>query len=198
MAIVPPSQDSNQPRVLPKVFADVPSAAEIAAAQQEVAQARGGRRSMSLLVVLLLGMLIAAGAGAVYLQQQNAAFPPQIDKLTEEKAELEESLADAQAQIDEIRAANADAIEEYTVIAARLERNDGIRDEIRKALESKKGAANLYRPPLGSDDGDTPLDRPRWPDVQANAIDALKAETAELEQIKARIDGWTPPVKGIR
>ncbi|MEO0603640.1 MAG: hypothetical protein AAF211_19530, partial [Myxococcota bacterium] len=70
MSFVPDPNQNAGPRILPKVFSDVPSANELADARADAAAARSSRNMLLLVVVLLLGMLIAAGGALVYFESQ--------------------------------------------------------------------------------------------------------------------------------
>jgi hypothetical protein len=84
-----PTDSTLGPRIGPKIFADVPSAAELASAQAQVAGARRGRSIFLLITVLLLGALAAAVA-FVFIdrdasQRKIGELTAANGKLTEEK-----------------------------------------------------------------------------------------------------------------
>ncbi|MEN0065696.1 MAG: hypothetical protein AAGA48_26395 [Myxococcota bacterium] len=184
---------SPGPRVLPKVFSDVPSAAELVTAQQRVSAANSSRNMLGLIVVLLLGMLIAAGVALVYFESQARELPNTITELEEKIKELEQDIKVRDADIADLEQSAKDAIEEYTIIDQRLKKNDELRSKIRETLEKKPSAAKVRRPALGTDDSHTALEDPVWLQLRANAEERLGEETKELEEIAKEVEAYRPP-----
>ncbi|MBX2801894.1 MAG: hypothetical protein KTR31_29715 [Myxococcales bacterium] len=191
-SLVPQSSD-HRPRVLPKVFADVPSAAELQHSESELRQARSRSNRMGVFVFLLMGMLIAAIGAGGFLYTQTQDLPKEIEALKEEKKELEATIAERDQALDELQQAADEAIEEYTVIDKRLVKNDEIREAIRKALEEKPGAAKVRKPALGTADSHTAFEDAAWLEIRANAEERLSQETTELEEIQKAVADWKPP-----
>lgn len=202
MAIVPPSQDNLQPRVLPKVFADVPSTAEIMAAKQEAekarqeaAAARAGGRGSSLLVVLLLGMLIAGGIGGYFLytdlsgQLETERTALETFKKTEHKdalagkAAAEEQLGTLQSQLSTFQA-------DFQAILDGRARNDKLRDDIKTAAEAKgTRAQKLANAEVVRIDS--------WSQNRTDALSQLDAEKDALEGILKGIESIKAPQRTI-
>jgi len=183
MSFVP---DTNPgPRVLPKVFADVPSANELAEAKTEAAAARSSRNLLLLVVVLLLGMLITVGGFAFYLQTQAV----EIEKTATERVEeaetaLEETqaeLADVQEDFDSYKAEATALFEQYELISKRRNRNEERREEIEKVFEDNKNARNI-RLLRNRTYADT-LESPEWNKLRVQVEEELLQEQKRLEEI---------------
>lgn len=194
MSFVP---DPNPgPRVLPKVFADVPSANELADARAEVAAARSGRNLLLLVVVLLVGMLSAAGVGLYYFEGQTRTLPLEISRLEEEKAALVKQVAELNDEIDDVAQSAEDAIAEYSIIDQRLKKNEELRAKISAVIEKKPSAIKVRKPALGTDDSHTAYEDHAWLPLRAQAEEKLGEETKELEQILADVEAYKPPRRG--
>ncbi len=70
MATLVPADDQSR-RVVPRVFHDVPTQADLQDAEDKLSSVRKNRNSLAVVVVLLFGMLLAAGA-FLYLQMTSA------------------------------------------------------------------------------------------------------------------------------
>lgn len=196
MALVP---SDNSPRVLPKVFADVPSAAELQSAKADAQAARRSRGSLMMVTVLLLGALVAAGAGLVYFANQAQALPVQVAELEDQITELKGTITEREATIaerdqamEDLKKAHTAELDKYATLNGRLERGEELRAEIGALLESKPGAAKLYRPPLGAENGNTAYDAPVWLRLRDEAEKALLAENEALTEIKDKVTAWKP------
>jgi hypothetical protein len=91
------SSDLPGPRIGPKVFADVPSAAEMAGKEAEAASARRGRSMMLIISVLLFGALLATVGFAVMTANANTAERTAWDK---EKKEMTDKVASMTTELE--------------------------------------------------------------------------------------------------
>ncbi len=181
------------PRILPKVFSDVPSANELADAKAEVAAARSSRNMLLLVVVLLLGMLIAAGAALVYFESQTRELPAKIEELQKDKAELEEELLAADKEIEEINERFDEELLEYSDLDSLISKNDELREKIAKVLEDKPTARSEYKPALGSEKDTSPFKIRGWLQLKDAAKQGLVDETKKLEEILDTVEDHRPP-----
>lgn len=192
MSLVPESQDPG-PRVLPKVFADVPSAAELARAHVDLAAARAGRTRATIFSVLLLGMLIATVGGLVYLQMETQDLPATIERMTTEKKELTDSLANLEESVEALKAQHEEDLEEYRVVSERIERNASLRADIEQLLKEREWA----RKKLTAAERSTAFESSVWLTQKAAAEAALKAETEALQAIAEKVKNTPKPQSGI-
>jgi len=190
MSFVPDT--SPGPRVLPKVFADVPSANELAEAKAEVAAARSSRNMLMLVVVLLLGMLIAAGVGLFYFEGQTRELPNRITELEEERAAAVAELEEMKSESEDLVKQYEEAFTPFLTLRELLAENDELRANAKEALKAKPKAAGLWKPPLGTEDSHTAFDDRSWPELKVSAEERLQAENKELKEITQKIQGWRP------
>lgn len=196
MSFAPDPNDNVGRRVLPRVFADVPSAAEVNQAKVDLQAAKSTRNLLGLVVVLLLGMLIAAGAGLVYFEGQARVLEEDVAKLEKESKDAAEKSAAELALVTEQRDGLATELRSYQVIIETRATNDKLREDIRTVLEKKPGAAKVRKPTLGTDASRTAFEDPSWPLLRERAEQELAAETLELEKIKKEVTAWRPRVTG--
>jgi hypothetical protein len=189
-----PDADNLRPRIVPKVFADVPSASELALARSQTAAARSSRNVLVVVSVLLVGMLIASAAGLVYFEGQARELPAQITDRDEQITKLQKDAADSAAALTAQRKAHEEAIAQYTVIDQRLKKTDELRASIRAVLQEKPGAAAVRKPALGSPNSPISLESSVWLELRNKAEEGLAAEATELEKLEADVKAWKPPV----
>jgi uncharacterized protein HemX len=87
MTSIVTADDQPRRRIAPKVFADVPSQAELQAV-------RKNRNALIVWVILLLLLLIAGGAGAAWFSLNNDLHGSQVDSLTVQMREREQERND--------------------------------------------------------------------------------------------------------
>lgn len=86
MALLNMDDASSSPRVLPKVFADVPSTAELRAAEEAAARAKRRASALTIITVLVAGALVAVTAFLMIT-------------LTNQSSEINKVLADADKKV---------------------------------------------------------------------------------------------------
>lgn len=190
------SEDRNSPRIMPKVFSDVPSQAEI-----ENAKAQSARLLAT--TIFLGGLLVAAALVSLFLLFDNsrlraepAGLKAQLEKstgaakalevqlTTEQKRHAEEMLA-VQRERDEISQA-------YFDVESRRREAEEVRGRIAALLtDSKKGAENdpRVRRMLAAYLGQT-----KWEQISRAAIPQLEAEIKALETGEKAVKNWVRPV----
>ncbi len=161
------SSDQGARRVSPKVFHDVPSAAELASV-------RKNRNQLAVWIVLLFGMLIAAIAGLVWmglmLQQQEDTGRAELASNVEETTKIRQDWDRIASLVQPMT--NAD-----TLAAGDLERpvNELVRErsDVLEALQDVRG-----------EDADTPslgnLDRV--------ISEIITEQTQEIETLSSQVD----------
>ncbi len=190
------SEDRNSPRIMPKVFSDVPSQAEIENAKSQSAR-------LLATTIFLGGLLVAAALVSIFLLFDNsrlraepAGLKAQLEKsggaakaleaqlATEQKRHAEEMLA-VQRERDEVSQA-------YFEVETRRREAQEVRDRIAALLtDSKKGAENdpRVRRVLAAY-----LGQPKWEQVSRAAIPQLEAEIKALETGEKAVKSWVRPV----
>ena len=174
MAIV--SSDGNR-RIGPKVFADVPSAVELASV-------RRSRGQMFVLAILLLGLLIATAFGAYLLWGQVASAAPERQALTQQ-------VTDLTAERDALRLQLAEEYDEYSVINERRARVAELRSQIAAVIDQHSAAANnLPRNSAYLSLRDT---NGSWGASKLQAENALTEEINSLTAELAAVRRYRPP-----
>lgn len=199
MAFVPDPPQNSGPRILPKVFSDVPSANELANAKAEVAAARSSRNMLLLVVVLLLGMLIAAGAALVYFESQTRELPDRIEDLIEDNKALQEELDASVAEYKTLEEQYKEDMSEYSELDRLIKKNDEIRAEIETELEKEERAVNVLKdrrgrgPTLGAKDDTSAYTQKSWLQLRDQSKQSLIDESKELEEILEKVKDYRPP-----
>lgn len=181
-------QDANlPPRIVPKVFADVPSA-------QELAAARSGRTGLVVGLVLLIGLLIPTAAAVVYFEGQTRELGAQIDESEKVIRERDDKIKAMGEEADKLKADVATVteekrlvVEEYGLIDSRYKKTKELRAEIEKLLATpeKAGAAKLAaKVPAYA--------RSKWPDAKVASEENLGGEVAALEGLLKAVQDWRP------
>jgi cell division protein FtsL len=172
-----PADDTLRVRVGPKVFADVPSAAELA-------DARKGRGQMAVWLVLLLGMLISTAAFLVF----------QLMTAGTVKADLEKQVEDAQEEVTRTKADYARLegrlaeLGEYERIDALSNQAAALRADIAKMLADPARADLRTRIPARDwRVYDTPF--PSWKD---DVEGRLNTHVTELQAFANRVESMGP------
>lgn len=173
MAIV--TSDGSR-RIGPKVFADVPSAAEVSAV-------RRSRNWLAILLILIIGALALCVAGLLYFSQQAQAVPQmQIDHA--------KVIAEKDNQIATLRTELGKYGEFSNVVRLRTEADEH-RTAIANALRTKPGAVGETRNSYFQRDR-------RWPVLLDDMQRGLTAEiegdgrVRGLAETRRRVDAWQP------
>jgi Tfp pilus assembly protein PilN len=178
------------------VFADVPTAAELASAQSEAAAARNeiaaakrGRSAMLLFVVLLLGALVATGAFAFI---DRGATQGKMTALTEANEQ-------AKKDVERLETANKALTAElgpYQAIANQERQVAQLQQKIR-AKTDQPVYAGLKLTPVERAllDGTTPwtvtaLNANSW---KGRVDESLSRQIAQLTELQTKVDAFTPP-----
>lgn len=190
MSLVSP--DTNlAPRVVPKVFADVPSAHELAAAQS-------GRTGLLVGLVLSIGLLLATAGGAALFWTQYQASTSELNDL---KVQVEKTKADHDKAIADLNGKLADAANARN--KAEQELNDFVgvfkyikdtsaevetlRTDIATALAKHEGKADKLA-------NKVPYTKPStWPLNKAKAESDLELEVKALREIKTAVESYKAP-----
>ena len=197
-----PTDGTLGPRIGPKVFADVPSAAELASAQAAVAGARRGRSVFLLLTVLLLGALAAAIA-FVFIDRDAAQTKIQElttanGKLTDEK---NQAVQKAEADVKRLQGENASltsAIGPYRTIANQESQVNQLREQIRaKTDQPAYSAFRMTAAERRALDGSAV-----WPAVALSGVswkervqENLGQQLTQLEALEARVENFSSAVE---
>lgn len=132
MVLVPSDDRPRVPRVGPKVFADVPSTAE-------VTKLKRSRGAFFVALVFLLGLLVAVGGFAAYLWQQQQQHDEQI-------ADIEKERNDAEAEVEKWQADYRRDTADYTEFNRLRGEVNGFYTQIKEHLAEVPAAAeNLPR-----------------------------------------------------
>jgi len=184
--VIVPSDDRRAPRVGPKVFADVPSSAELLSTQAELQSVKRSRSGMLVFTVLLLGLLIAAAFAAFMLFQQSQAHTTVLNEANARTEAAEQELAEYRAQV-------AEDFGEFQTLNDKRARTRAIRAEIAAVIARYPRAQDRLRPDGdylryqtagGTWEGETRA-------VAENRLDSeLERLGAELNAVRA----YRPPV----
>lgn len=191
MSLVPNADDNGRPRVIPKVFADVPSAGELAAVQSS-------RNTMAAVAVLMVVLLIPAVGGCAWLGNQYLALSTQVADQTEQIDELQKGgtqkdadLAAAKEAATKNEAALKEKLATYSIIDERLAKTDELRKAIAAGLEKKPGAEKVA---LKTPAARAAYQTSGWLVLRDQAEKTLAAEVTALEKIDADVKAWAPIV----
>jgi hypothetical protein len=198
-----PMDSTLGPRVGPKIFADVPSAAELAEARASAAGARKGRSMLLLITVLLLGALAAVIAFVFFDRDASQAKISELTtantRLTEEKTQVvQKAEADVKRLTDE-SSKLATHFGPYRTIADREGQVTQLREQIRAktdqpvyagfrmtAAERKALDSSAAWPPAA-------LSSVSWrPRVEEN----LALQVAQLVALQDRVEQYVPTAGG--
>lgn len=190
MSLVSP--DTNlAPRVVPKVFADVPSAQEIAAAQS-------GRTGLLVGLVLAIGLLVATAGGAALFWTQAQASTAELTEMkvqaektvaahNDQVRVLNEKIAAATAAQQKAEAEKADILGTFEYLYKTSAEVEKLKADIADGLAKHNGkAAKLAAKPAYTQPSS-------WPLNKAKAEAALEAEVKALREIKEAVDAYQPP-----
>jgi hypothetical protein len=198
-----PSEGALGPRIGPKVFADVPSAAELADANARAADARKGRAFLLLLTVLLLGALAAVIAFVVIdrgaSQDKIAELTAANTKLTED---AKQATAKADAELKRLQAANAKLVNDfgpYQLIVNQEGQVTELQRQIREKTDQQVYSGFRMTPAeRRALDSSAP-----WPAASLSTVawkgrvqENLALQVAQLEALRQRVENYVPPITG--
>jgi len=188
--------DMPMGRVLPKVFADVPSAEEVRQANEAVKRAKARAGGLLLVTVLLAGALVAAiifivmtlnnPQTADLVKERDKALA-EVTRLKGEETRLTGEIVKAQAAAESVRTQFA----VFTPVANLEGEISTRREEIRKLIEQAPKAETGVKDPAG---WDAYKGRTNWPaylntgDWKGYVADNLQRQLASLEALKAKIN----------
>jgi hypothetical protein len=191
--------DMPMGRVLPKVFADVPSAEELKQAHETARRARARAAGLMLVSVLLAGALLAAitfivvsinssPSGDLVTERDNAL--KEVTRLKGEETRLTGEVTRAQTAAEAIRTQFA----VYSPVANLEAAISSRRDEVRKLIEQAPNAnENNIRDVPG---WNAYKGRANWPayqntgDWKGYVSENLQRQLASLDGLKAKIDAF--------
>lgn len=175
------NDDPYTPRVVPKVFADVPS-------QAEVTDLRRSRSTMAVWFFVVLGMLIAAIAALVFV---TAIAKPAPAGPSEAQVAAERQLADARKELDRANA-HLSELAQFDNINTAQKDIASYRASIAKWMEdSARANARTRIPRRAWAAYDTPL--PDWkPGVELS----LTQHRDSLQALDAALENLAPPTGG--
>jgi hypothetical protein len=195
-----PTDGALGPRIGPKVFADVPSAAELASAKAEVSDARKGRAVFLLITVLLLGALVAAVAFAVV---NTGSSQKRIDELTAANIKLIEDnkrvVDKAALDLKDLQDKNgkmAAAFGPYQSIATQESQVSQLQQQIRAKTDQSaySGFVLTQRERAALDSTGAwlapSLNGSSW---KARVQENLTRQIADLQTLQQRVEVYTPP-----
>jgi ABC-type multidrug transport system fused ATPase/permease subunit len=155
-------------RVGPKVFADVPSAAEVTSLKRS-------RGQWFVVSILLLGALLAAGAALFYFTNTPSQIAGQVEELQDEVKRLGE----VNVQLDQEKR----ELQRFEPINALYARSEQLRGEIRDRIAERPGAVVRTRRTIYES-------QPRWPVLNDTALGQLQEEVTALEDVRRRVYDW--------
>lgn len=201
MNLVP--ENALGPRIGPKVFADVPSAAELANANAAVAGARKGRAFLLLLTVLLLGALAAVIAFVVI---DRDASQKKIGELTAANTKLvddnKQAATKADAEVKRLQAANAKLANDFGPYQLIVNQEYQVTDLQRQIREKTDQAvyAGFRMSPAERKALDSSA---AWPAASLSTVawkgrvqENLALQVAQLDALRIRVENYVPPVAG--
>lgn len=188
--------DMPMGRVLPKVFADVPSAEEVRQANEAAKRAKARAGGLLLVTVLLAGALVAAVIFIVVTlnNPQTADLVKERDKALGEVTRLKGEETRLTGEVTKAQTAAANIRTQFAVFTpiANLESDlSARREEIRKLIEQAPKAETGVKDPAG---WDAYKGRTNWPayqntgDWKGYIAENLQRQMSSLDVLKAKID----------
>lgn len=187
--------DMPSGRVLPKVFADVPSAEEIKAANEAVRRAKGTTRNLVVVTVLLAGALVAAiaflaftlsnPATGDFIKERDAARA-EVVRLSDDVKRLKGDVATEKAAAKSVR----DTYASYGLVANLENGLAESRETIRKLLEQAPGAQGV----ADRDGWNAYKNLTKWTaysntgDWKAYVAENLQRQQTQIDALKVKID----------
>lgn len=198
-----PTDSTMGPRIGPKIFADVPSAAELASAQAAVAGARRGRSVFLLFTVLLLGALAAAVA-FVFIDRDGSQL--KISELTTANGKLTEeknlAVQKAEGEVKRLQGDNAAlmaSIAPYRAIANQEGQVNQLREQIRSKTDQP--AYSGFR--MTAAERKALDSSAAWPAAALSGVswkervqENLTQQLTQLEALQARVDKFSSAAGG--
>lgn len=173
MSLVSVDDRPLQPRVLPSVFSDLPSAAELQ-------EARRSRNNLAILTVLLAGALVAAGVAVFFLYSQMGNPSQQVADLERVVREKNAQIASLESDTNQYRT----LLGQFEVIREPLNQGQTLRNQIRDELARRpwaQGAAGNY-------------EQSAWATESQRLAQMLRQEAERLMVTKARVENTPRPV----
>jgi len=204
MSILNMDDASSTPRVLPRVFADVPSAAQVKEAEEDAARAKRAAGRLTIVAVLVTGALVAVTAFLMFTlsnqsseivaaqakAREDVTAAQNLQKAAEQRAgDLDRELAQLKLTMAPVKpAADLDGKIDVERTDIQKKLNLPAYSGARRAINYPEGW-NAYEGPFVW----TAFDNTDW---HTYVITNLSRRLERLQELHTRINNWRPPTGG--